>query len=243
METLKYLISFFLKIALAFFILALVLGLVSLLFPSFSPSQILKSLGGSKKEKSDWLPAPKRYTGLRLDGKGSDVQNNVYVPNAAFVSAPAFNGYGLGTKNQNYSTYNYVVYSTTNQPTISNGGDSSLTQFTATQRAMYIRNVSLYEGSRVYNGLWFVGEAKSIMFRDGAFPIIIVNREGVVLGVSKAVASSKWSTPGWVRFEAKIEHQIQGSSAPCTMIFEEALTEGERKSRQPVRVPLGVKCN
>lgn len=79
------------------------------------------------------------------------------------------------------------------------------------------------------------------MFRDGKFPIIIIDGAGRLVGVSAAVAQTAWAVPGWVRFETRINYTLP-NKAPCTMIFEEALTQTERV-RQPLRVPLPIRCN
>jgi hypothetical protein len=205
------------------------------------------------------LPSPRKYSSLF--NKKAGVQNeytNVYV-------APApFNGYNLSGEQYKYSTYNYVTYTSTGT-SIKEGGDGANNQPLVTSpsnnnesvsaaipsqsptallnnRVLTVRNLSIYEGGHVYTGLSFIGEAKATMFRDGKFPIVVVNQKGQVIGVSAAIATTNWAVPGWVRFETKIVYPLP-SNAPCTMIFEEALTQAERSVRQPLRVPIQVRCN
>jgi hypothetical protein len=104
-----------------------------------------------------------------------------------------------------------------------------------------VRNLSIYQGGHVYTGLSFVGEARSQMFRDGKFPIIVIDASGRMVGVTAAVAQTAWTVPGWVRFETRITYPLP-ANVPCTMIFEEALTQVER-NRAPVRAALPINCN
>jgi hypothetical protein len=105
-----------------------------------------------------------------------------------------------------------------------------------------VRNLSIYEGGHVYTGLSFVGEARASLFREGKFPIVIIDQSGRVVGMSYAVATTNWAIPGWVRFETKINYVLP-NKVPCLMIFEEMLTEKERVARKPARLPMSVMCN
>jgi hypothetical protein len=139
--------------------------------------------------------------------------------------------------NQNGTSYNSyvpVAGQQTNTNTAFSGGGN-------TTRSLNIRNLSIYEGGAVYTGLSFIGEARSSMFRDGKFPIVVIDQSGKVIGISAAIAQSTWSVPGWVRFETRITYPLP-NKVPCTMIFEENLTQAER-SRAPLRVPLPIRCN
>jgi hypothetical protein len=135
---------------------------------------------------------------------------------------------------------NYIIGSSkTNAQPQSSG---STTSNEATDRSLSIRNLSIYQGGHVYTGLSFVGEARSTMFRDGKFPVVVIDAAGRLVGISAAVAQTQWAVPGWVRFETKIMYALP-NNVPCTMIFEEALTPAEQKLHAPHRVPLGVRCN
>ncbi len=170
---------------------------------------------------------------------------NVYVP------PPAFNQYGLNNDQYQFSTYSYVTYTSTGTAVINGSsarqGENSQAPVQSkttlsSNRVLSIRNLSIYEGGHVYTGLAFVGEAKASMFRDGKFPIVVVDQAGKVVGVSAAIATTNWTVPGWVRFETKITYPLP-VNVPCTMIFEEALTQQERNTRQPLRVPIQERCN
>jgi hypothetical protein len=109
-------------------------------------------------------------------------------------------------------------------------------------RTLYVRNLSIYEGGHIYTGLSFIGEARSTMFRQGKFPIVMVDAYGKVVGVSTAAAENDWTVPGWVRFNTKIEYVLP-KNMPCTMVFEEAQFPDERAKKAPTRVPLATRCN
>lgn len=206
--------------------------------------------------KTDILPSPRLYSGF-LSASGTDpTKPKVFVAPAPYV----YNGPQPFTKTGESSSgnkdvgYSYTTYTydgsgvlvptgtTSRQTEVSQAQPSSVTSPNhVTDRSVYIRNLSLYEGGHVYTSLSFIGEARSTFFRDGKFPIVIVDIQGRVIGVSYAVATTEWSIPGWVRFSAKINYALP-SNTLCTMVFEEALTQVE-KSRQPLRVPLPITCN
>lgn len=261
MEAIRHLLSFFLRIAIAFFLLAFVWGIAGLFFPSLSFKAIMPAVLGKGSTSTDILPSPRQYAGLFSKKNEPGVNTNVFTP------GPAFNGYDLSNSQYSYSTYSYsnasgnvsttnnTITSTTNTASQQGGVQNTIptnTQAVAQKpatpknpsldRNLYIRNLSIYEGGHVYTNLFFVGEARSTMFREGRFPIVLVDQFGKVIGVSAAVAQSNWAVPGWVRFETKIPYSLP-NKAPCTMVFEEALTQAERATRQPARVPIRVQCN
>jgi hypothetical protein len=252
METIRYLIGFFLKIAFALFLFVFVWWVVSLLFPGLSFRSLIGSISGnnstatSTKGGGDWLPSPRKYSGLFAQKTNTTgTYGNVYV------SAPPYSGYGLNLNQYQYTTYNYVTYTSKGLATTTLDGKEVISappKQTTTQpgitgsRSLTVRNLSIYEGGHVYTGLTFVGEARSTMFRDGKFPIVVVDQSGRMIGVSAAVATTDWAVPGWTRFQTKILYTLP-QNVPCTMIFEEALTQAERNARTPLRVPIQVKCN
>lgn len=262
MDSIRHLITFFLKVAFAFFLFAFVWWVVSIFFPFLSIHSFISSTTGSSTPQEDWLPSPRKYSSLFNKKKvAQNEYTNVYV-------APApYNGYTLNNKEYTYTSYNYVTYTSTgtsitegvknsqgenrvsatgpitvNDERISSAVPTSSPVALLNERVLSVRNLSIYEGGHVYTGLSFIGEAKATMFRDGKFPIVVVNQKGQVIGVSAAIATTNWAVPGWVRFETKIVYPLP-SNAPCTMIFEEALTQAERSARQPLRVPIQVRCN
>lgn len=264
---LRFAVGFFL-IAFVWWVMTLLVpGLsISNLFSPLQGKSVSKD-GKSSKVGTDILPAPKNYQGLLAGKKTLNDYNNVYV------AGEPFNGYGASGQTYTYSTANYVTYTSTGVSTTNSSGKVvGVTQGvpvtttgvqqttnpsqlqtaqqvqTQTQTAMqierskYIRNLSIYEGGHVYTGLSFVGEARSEYFKEGRFPIVVVDQRGAVIGVSAAVATTKWSVPGWVRWETKIPYALP-NNVPCTMVFEEALTQEERATKKPVRMPFNVRCN
>lgn len=262
MQAIRYLLKFFIKIAFSFLVAAFIWWLVSLIYPSLTLRNLLKS---NNATSTPLLPSPRTYQSLF--GNKKTVQNeytNVYVP------APPFNGYNLSNSEYTYSTYSYVTYTSTGTAytggaasddytklgyrggvvTVGDSTKNNNTQALPSQsptallnnRTLNVRNLSIYEGGHVYTGLSFIGEAKASMFKEGKFPIIIVDQNGKMIGVSAAVATTNWAVPGWVRFQTKIIYTLP-NNVPCTMVFEEALDEKERITRQPLRVPLQVRCN
>jgi hypothetical protein len=254
MDTLKTLIGILMRMMFAIFFVAFVWWMVSLLYPSLGMLSIKQTLFGT--EKKDFLPSPRAYGSFLKDLHALPVQTGTvsqYQPTAYSQVAPQ-EGY-------TYSTVNYVTYTASNTlVVVDQKGDlvspslddynkklasqqSDIANATTSHfRSVYLRNLSIYEGGSIRQGLSFIGEARESMFRNGSFPVIILDQNKKVIGVSTASLSTKWSVPGWVRFEVKIVHQIP-FKGPCTMIFQEALTEEEYKNRQPVRIPLSVGCN
>lgn len=267
MEALRYLIKYFLKIALLFFLFAFIWWVIALFFPALSYSSLKSGAANnstSTKVTGDgWLASPRRHTGLF--GKRAtppDSNTNVFVAGNPYTSSGPYNGYTFTDQQEySYTTYKYShgadEITSTYEPskreeTPSSGAGGTIVTSAPTaqmqtahsltsNRNLFVRNLSIYEGGRVYTGLTFIGEAKSSMFREGKFPIIIVDQAGRVVGISAAVATTNWAVPGWARFEAKINYQLPNNTL-CTMVFEEALTQAE-KSRQPLRVPLPIRCN
>jgi hypothetical protein len=242
MDSIRHLLQFFIKIALAFFVAAFVFWLISLARPSIHIGKFFSLKTASSTVSEDWLPSPRTYAKLfKVGANTPNEYTNVYTP------GPAFNGYGGNNNQYTYSTYNYVTYTSTGT-VITKGttgeqvsqNSSSLQKSVA--RAQLIRNLSVYEGGHVYTGLAFVGEAKSSMFKNGRFPIIVADQTGRVIGISAAIATTNWTVPGWARFETKIIYPLP-VNVPCSMIFEEALTNEERAARAPQRVSIPVRCN
>ena len=258
METLRHLFSYCIKIAFAFFFFACVWWLISLLFPQFSFSNVIPMFTSGTSTSSDWLPSPKAYGGLLGKAATPDDTTNVYVHGAPHTSTAPFNGYGLGSSGYAYSTYVYERYDAKGNKVLTTGtGDSTAdseeellrkSQDTRTgfltKKNLLIRNLSIYEGGHVYNGLSFTGEAKSILFKNGVFPIIVVDASGRVVGVSQARALTTWSTAGWTRFDTKITYLLP-NNVPCTMVFEEGKEQYSYtvNTKQPLRVGIPVRCN
>ena len=261
METLRYLISFFLKCAVGFFVFAVVWWIAALFVPSLSFRTLIPTLIGSKDangERHDLLPSPRQFKGLFANTGKANEYYNVYVP------GPAYDGYGLNGKNGGQYSYSnnvaYITYTSTGT-SVSGGGSydptKGIVDYTPSPgttvsekpaapvevgRSVYIRNLSIYGGSEMRTGLSFIGEARSTMFRNGIFPIVLVDAQRRVIGVSTARATTDWTVAGWTRFETTLPYPVP-KIGTCTLIFEQALTDQEKAGKVvPVRVPINVTC-
>jgi hypothetical protein len=256
MDAIKHLIGFFLKIASTFFFVAIIWWLVALIFPGIGIKTLLAKNTLNASGSPDWIPSPRKYSSLfNTKTKEQNEYTNLYIPAAPYsgYSIAAATGSGNGAS---YTQYQYVRYSDSDPVVTTDSQDETLQTATTTTtsnveqaaepifslRSLYIRNLSIYEGGHIYTGISFVGEARSNMFREGKFPIIMVDQAGRAVGIAAAIATTDWSVPGWVRFESKIPYTLPNQT-PCTMVFEEALTQQERVSRNPLRVSMAVRCN
>ncbi len=255
MDILKHFIGFFIKLAFAFFLAAFVWLIVSIFYPSLSIRTLFeKGSTTSSTTNQGWLPSPKKFPSL-LGKKAETPGENTNL----FVAGPPFDGYGINGTIDNgqykYVSYQYITYDSYGRAIITS--ENSAPRIASTTppvnvpasstpqggaRNLTIRNLSIYEGGHVYTGLSFVGEAKSTMFRDGKFPIVMVDQKGRMVGISAAIATTNWTVPGWTRFETKITYVLP-NNVPCTMVFEEALTQNEKLTRQPLRIPMPMRCN
>lgn len=257
MDTIRHLLGFFLKISVAIFFLVLILWLVSSI-PRSPLHATSTTSNGTTTAKTDLLPSPRTYSGF-FSATGTDITKpKVFVAPEPYVynGQPPFTTKGSVSASENgdtgysYTTYTYDGSGVLVPANISNGqtiaspiqSPSVTPSNQITERSLYIRNLSIYEKGNLYTGLSFIGEARSAFFRDGKFPIIVADANGRVIGVSYAVATTKWTVPGWVRFESKITYPLPNNT-PCMMIFEEAFTVAEQKLRAPHRILLGMKCN
>lgn len=219
MDALKYLIGFFFKLAFGAIFVALVWWLVALLFPALSYTQVKQLVFGD--ERKDLLPSPRTYARVVASAPEPSATSNVYV------AGKAFDGYGLlsGTE-----TGPLLSYSTDGQ-----GGQP-------VNRSLFVRNMSLYEGQKIYSGYSFFGEARDEMFSNGAFPILVAGANGNFLGVFRASSTASWSVPGWTRFEVVFNaHVFPAISQPCTLIFQQA--REQYSNQAPFRVGMPVTCN
>lgn len=256
MDSIRHLLALFFKISIGIFVLVLVIWLSSSVSKSTKKSGTVAT-GTPVIEKSDILPSPRKYSGFFTTGKGPQantvsVQPFEYTGTQPFSDTTNNSNKTTNTSAGTYATYDYSSYPTTLDSNGKYTVDSNTKSATTSpqtnvkvtedaSKSLYIRNLSIYQGGHIYTGISFVGEARTSLFRDGKFPIVIVDGAGKVVGVSAAVALESWSVPGWVRFETKILYTLP-NKVPCTMYFEEALTQAER-TRQPVRVPLPIMCN
>jgi hypothetical protein len=263
MDTIKYLLGFIIKVVIGLFLVTGLWFFLSVLFPNLEIKKISSTLLGG-----DWLPAPGSFKGLLGTPKVPSVTDNLYVPALPYDgSKNVYNARGSGGSSAYYVTYTpngvevtYNGQTTTGEsevlasaasPTVPTQGASvipppSIPASAVTlvngyaSKELYIRNLSIYEGGRVYTGLSFVGEARSSMFIQGRFPIIIADAQGRAVAIATAHATTDWAVPGWVRFQTKITSVLPNKTS-CTMVFEQAMVQGTQK--QPTRVAIPVLCN
>ena len=260
MDTIKFLLQQLFKLIAIVVLAALIMWALSIFFPELSAKKIF-SLGGTSAESGkseDWLPAPGSLGGLLMSAKVPDENTNVYKPGAPY------NGYA-NAYNNNYggAPVDFIIYTSKGSQIVHMGGETGTHHGTSavaptpgagvtpvktpapvqpinpiTQKSLYIRNLSIYEGGHIYTGISFTGEAKDTMFKDGKFPIIIVDDKGKVITVIPGEATTNWSIPGWVRFRAKLPTTIPNKS-PCTMVFQSANSPASK----PIYVAIPVICN
>jgi hypothetical protein len=234
MDVIKYLIGFFFKLAFGAIFVALVWWLVALLFPALSFSQVKQLIGGEGKQ--DLLPSPRKYSNMIKPAP------TPYASATPVMYGKEFNGYGVIDNSSPYAGASFVSYSYSNG---SNGGanqaQAQQPQAEQPNRSLYIRNLSIYEGGNISRGLTFIGEARNEMYKNGTFNVLVINKDGMVLGTSQVRATGAWSIPGWSRFEVTIAHPLPPNGAQCAVIFEQARIQGD--TQQPVRVGIPVKCN
>lgn len=234
MDTIRYLLGFIIKLALGLLLFAFVIWLIGFLYPQFK----LSNLFSGNVLTSDWLPAPRNYGSL-LGGRTTNGMNgNVYVPGTPYD----------GYKNARYESQegvDFVVYTESGTKIIKARGSVGGTNDTNNQavannastysdRSLYIRNLSVYEGGNISYGLTFAGEARGTMFKNGIFPIQVIDNRGNVLATTQAINTGTWAIPGWARFQATIPNKLP-SGSQCALVFFSA--------NQPVKVGMAVKCN
>lgn len=193
MDTIRYLLSFIVKLAVGLLFAAFVFWLVGLLYPSFKFSNIASF-------KLFTLPAPKNYGGLL--GTQSSTNGKVYQP------GPAYSGYSANTyTNGTYDGSGNQVFT------------GNTTQYA--EKSLYIRNLSVYDGANISYGMMIFGEARDTMFRNGAFTITVIDRGGRIISSTQATNTGTWSTPGWARFQATIPTQLP-AGLECALVFYSA---------------------
>lgn len=236
METIQYLLNKIFKMIIILIIMWFVIWVVSILYPSFTLKNFL-AIGGNKPNSVDsWLPSPGSFGGLFSAFKNPNV-NNMGNTNSS----------GVYTVNPTYSVNTaYYVDTNGNNKIINTGNNSTQvvvpdlkTNNQYSQKSLYIRNLSIYEGGHIYTGISFTGEARSTMFQNGKFPIVIIDNTGKVASVATAEATSNWATAGWTRFQTKI-NTVLPNKVSCTMVFQSA---NNTSSTQPVRVAIPILCN
>jgi hypothetical protein len=241
MEKIQYLISFFMKFAFVLVLFAFIIWVLGIFYPTLSFRSLFPTPTSKSSAENDWLPDPTKWKGLF----GS--QNNGGMNGKVFVPGPAYNGYS-NTSNDNWdSQTDYITYTQEGTRIIrSNSGTVDInmkfpvaSSNVYADKTLYIRNLSIYEGGHIYTGLSFIGEARSTMFKNGKFPIIITDNTGKVVSVTNAEAMTNWAVPGWTRFQTKIT-SVLPNKISCTMIFQ---SSASYTTQQPTRVAIPILCN
>lgn len=266
MDTIRYLLSFLVKTIFSLLMIALVFWLFKLLFPQVHVSTFFRS-GGEVTDDSSWLPAPGSFKGLLLGGKAPTPTFNEYVApepyngygtvkaakNAQPVYYVRYTSEGVEVTSSQAEgdlppTENGVAV-TANQNTASvstNSNTNTNTQTDQSQvvgyspKSLYMRNLSMYEGGHIYTGFTVTGEARSLMFIDGKFPVIVADKDGKLVTVVPAVALSDPNASSWVKFRAKVTSVLPVGSR-CTVVFEQARQKGS--TLVPARAAVPVICN
>lgn len=224
MDTIRILLGFIVKIVFALLVGAFILWLVGLLYPNFKPSNLFKK----NIFTFDWLPAPKNYGGLL--GTRSDENGKVYVP------GPAYNGYGAAGAYANGANVDWTIYTGTSSYVVRSNPQNTNTAGHTTaysDRSLYLRNLSVYDGANVSYGMTIYGEARDTMFRNGIFGTTVIDRDGRVIASTQAINTGSWAAPGWTRFKLTIPTRLP-NGLDCALVFYSA--------NEPVKVGIPVRC-
>lgn len=219
METIRYLLGVIVKLAVAFFFVALVLWMVGLLYPAFS----IRNLLSTDVFDREWLPAPRNIS--LVNGANND--RNVFVPGTSYNDYAAQPGVEFVA----YTSEGKKVIRSSNAPTasVSNGNTGIYAN-----RSLYVRNLSIYENGSIFYGQEISGEARDTLFRNGTFNVLIVDSNGRLIAVAPAINTGTWSIPGWNRFRMTIPTRLPANTS-CSLVFQSA--------NQPLQVSLPVRCN
>ena len=240
MNSIKFILGTLIRIIIAIILIWLVIWMLKMYFPNFNIKKILYFGSKSTSEDEGWLPAPRNIKDLLnfktvkapdsntnvFNGYENSYKNNIGGSDVVFVT---YTPEGTQIIDSRYSKNNIIA-----QPVQQNQNNVQMTDI-----SFLIRNLSIYQGGHIYTGISFTGEAKSTMFQNGRFPIIIVDNSGKVVNISNAEATSDWSTAGWTRFQIKI-NAVLPNKIPCTMIFQSAT---QSKTIQPVSAAIPILCN
>lgn len=246
MDAIRYMLGFLWRFAVGLVLLALVLWIVSVFFPAMSFRNIFGMNNASSTSDGDWLPDPRSYQGALGKAKVPTANDNVYK------GGEAYNGYANTAGGYKGDGGYYITYTSEGSKVVKVGdskeGASAQPTNGYAQRGLYIRNLSVYDGGHVHTGMVINGEARSSMFTDGKFPIIIASQSGNPLTIVQTDATTNFSAPGWVRFRAVIQ-SVLPDKVPCTLVFEAAARSDSSYNysttgkQEPIRVAIPVICN
>ncbi|MEI6810718.1 MAG: hypothetical protein WCK60_01555 [Candidatus Nomurabacteria bacterium] len=224
METIQYFLS-------KLFIFASVFGVIILIFiglQKFAPGFVKKFsfVGGSSSFFTDnWLPDP------------VDLQK-LSQPKIADLSNLVLEG-GM-TPGMSYVIYGEKGMQIVKVPGGTNNGNGKTAP--VLDSSSLIRNLSLFKGQDIRQGMTFFGEAKSTFFNESkTFPIYILDSQNRVFANEMAVATNQWASPGWTRFSVKLYANFPPTHQSCQMVFSPDKDSPDRSSNY--RVALPIACN
>jgi hypothetical protein len=222
METIHFLLKHTFRIIFILILVWLMLWLLNFVFPGLKISSIFST----KIFSSDWLPAPKQYGLLGENKKGGmygtvfQYQHNAQPSNVDFIVYTASGTQIIKAKGSPETSQNRVFTGTT---------------ASYSDRASYLRNLSLYEGWNISQNSTYIGEASEVMFKNGTFPIFILDNQNRIVASSQAVNTGTWATPGWARFQFTIATKLPRQT-PCTLVFMSS-------QNTQIQIRMNVRCN
>lgn len=231
MDTIRFLLGHIVKLAFGLFLFAIVIWLIGFLYPQFSFSKLV-SLDVFKR---NWLPAPRNYAGL-FAVKENATYGTVYVSNTKYKNGGSYYQSQPGVDFIAYTdSGTKIIKSSGNpgSPTVSSPNPGAGSEGTYGDRILYVRNLSVYEGGSITHGQTFVGEARDTMFRNGIFPIHIIDGAGRLIASTQAINTGAWAVAGWSRFQAAIPVRLPANT-PCSLVFQSAT--------QSLQISLKVVC-
>jgi hypothetical protein len=252
METIHLILTYLIRLVVILVIIILVWWGVSTVYPDLSYRNLLTSAGLTSTSSEGWLPYPGSFSGIFGQAKTPDANSNVYQGGNMYKGG---SGTVYGTEyNSGSAEVEFISYTSDGTEIRTNPKGSKPSTSTSTQpnevtkvpynnREDYIRNISIYSGATIFKGQIITGEARTIMFKDGRFPVAFIGKDGKVIYVYPAEAQSKWSVPGWNRFEVNVAGILPANTA-CTVIFQSAnpLANSSSTGLQPIRVAIPVTC-
>ncbi len=225
MDFIKELLKIIFKLAFSLVVLAIVWFLLVSFFPKLEAKSFFKNVFNG-----EWLPEPGSFGGLLQLPKQTE-NTNVHV------HSEPFKGYG--------ETISSVYYSSSTEYLAYNNGRRYVNPVStppnnqSIKNSPHIRNISIYENGSIYNGISFTGEANVNMFKNGQFPILVVeNSTQKVIGAYPAYQVSQKDSTGFARFQVKINSNLPNKTS-CLLVFQSGDFESSRLS---VRVMFPVVC-
>jgi hypothetical protein len=225
MDLIKYLLKNVFKLAVILFVAAFVLWLGRIFYPGANLARYASSTGIGYFFSGDWLPAP-HQAGL--------ITANPTVHGFTYEPGPAYNGYS------NSAYANNIAYVSANAsgtqvtyPGQSGGGNGQGGSGTYSDRSLYIRNLSIYDGANIAYGQTIYGEARQEMFKNGSFTVVVIDRSGKTFASFPAINTGTWAAPGWARFQMTVSSRLPYGTE-CALVFF--------SGTQSIKVGMPVTC-